>query len=437
MNTKRKTAAAMTIGCRLNQADTALIYDRLIQAGYEIVPANAPHIDAAIINTCTVTSVASQKSHQAARKWRRQHPESCIVVTGCSSEIEREAWSGEEGVDIILSNEEKRSIVSRLEEFFAGTHTEDSGFAPLGEDDFLEKANARFPFRSRAFLKIQEGCNSFCSYCIVPYARGRERSRDKNEIVSEFKKFLKDGFKEIILTGVNICAYDNAGFNLAGIVSELASIPGHFRIRLSSTEPHPSNLELLEIMEKHPGKICRFLHLPLQHGSDEILKSMNRKYTCAEYALFVQEARRRIPGIHMGADIIVGFPGETDELFQKMRDFIKEMNFANLHIFTYSKREGTPATDFPGQVPKDTAKQRYNILTEDSKLTAQEFANSHIGKSIEVLLEKEIRPNVFEGWSDNYLRIKAHGSNLKQNELHQVQIEKANSKKMLEGTVLA
>ena len=265
-----KKVNILTVGCRLNQADTALLSGRLADAGFEIIkPGAKSHADLVIINSCAVTSEASRKSRQTARRVRKEHPASCIIVTGCSVDTEKKAWLEEGSADIVISNEEKKNIIRHLEEFYSQNKTasvqmqrkEASGL-------FYEKANAVFPFKSRAFLKIQEGCNSFCSYCIVPYARGRERSRDIAEVVADFRNMLEKGFKEIVLTGINICTYKCGNTGLSGLVKELASFEGDFRIRLGSTEPHPSNYGIIDVIESFPGKICRFLHLPLQLGRD-------------------------------------------------------------------------------------------------------------------------------------------------------------------------
>ena len=271
-------AAVFTLGCRLNQADSALICDRLKSDGWEIVrPEYSGRIDLLIINTCTVTAAASRKSRQAARRFRSKHQEACLLVTGCSAEIENSAWSKEEAVDIILTNPEKKEISSLVKDFLQ-KKTISSGHTfsidqPL--EIFKEKVGGNFPFKSRAFLKVQEGCNNFCTYCIVPYARGPERSRDWDEVIADFKQFIDNGFEEIVLTGVNICAYNDRGKTLNELIDALCSIPGDFRIRLSSTEPHPNNMNLLKTIAENP-KVCRFLHLSLQHGCDEILKAMGR-----------------------------------------------------------------------------------------------------------------------------------------------------------------
>ncbi|OGV38558.1 MAG: tRNA (N(6)-L-threonylcarbamoyladenosine(37)-C(2))-methylthiotransferase MtaB [Lentisphaerae bacterium GWF2_45_14] len=411
-----KKVNILTVGCRLNQADSALLAGRLTNAGFEMVkPGFKSYADVIIINSCAVTSEASRKSRQAARRIRKEHPESCIVVTGCGADTEKNAWLEEDSADIVISNEEKKSIIHHLQNFYSQCETAADGKqTPEVSDLFREKTNTLFPFRSRAFLKIQEGCNSYCSYCIVPYARGRERSREIGEVVSDFQNMRENGFKEIVLTGVNICTYKCGNTSLSGLVRELAAIDGDFRIRLGSTEPHPSNYEIIDVIESFPEKICRFLHLPLQHGTDEILKAMNRKYTVAEYTAFAAEARKRIPNIHIGSDVIVGFPGETEKLFQEMRDLIRKLSFANLHIFSYSKREGTPAASFPNQVTADKAAERYAVLSRDAEASAFSFAKSQIGKELLVLVEK-ILPDSAEGWSDNYVRVRASGKSIRKN----------------------
>jgi threonylcarbamoyladenosine tRNA methylthiotransferase MtaB len=287
------------------------------------------------------------------------------------------------------------------------------------EPVFVEKASARFPFKSRAFLKVQEGCNNFCTYCIVPYARGRERSRAWDEVTADFRQLLEAGYHEVVLTGVNISAYNDNGRKLVDLLHELSAIPGDFRIRLSSTEPHPENMNLLDVMADNP-KICRFLHLSLQHGTDEILKAMNRKYTTAEYAAFIAEARKRIPGIHIGTDIIVGFPGETDELFAAECEFVRRMNFANIHIFTYSPREGTPAATFPDQIPADIVKPRYATLKAIADDSKKAFVDAHVEKELEVLFERRKKNGFFEGWSDNYIAVRCASQGISKNILTQV-----------------
>ena len=431
-------AAIFTLGCRLNQADSALICDRLKSDAWKIIrPEYSGRIDLLVINTCTVTAAASRKSRQAARRFRLKHPEACILVTGCSTEIENSAWAKEEAVDIILTNPEKKQIASLVKDFLQkksiSTGSTFSMDQPL--EIFKEKVGGSFPFKSRAFLKIQEGCNNFCTYCIVPYARGPERSRDWDEIIADFKQFLDSGFKEIVLTGVNICAYNDQGRTLNELLDVLCAIPGNFRIRLSSTEPHPNNMDLLKTMSQNP-KVCRFLHLSLQHGCDEILKAMGRKYTTAEFASFIKEARRLIPDIHLGTDVIVGFPGETEDHFRQEIDFVKKMNFSNIHIFSYSKREKTAAATMPDQVPGNIANERRLRLVKVADKMKTDFVKSQLKKTLPVLFERKNKAGYFQGWSDNYINFICNEPNIKKDIITQVKAIKVSEDNSILGEIL-
>jgi len=394
-----RTVAAETFGCRLNQSDTGLIFDRLQRSGFEIVKSNSPQIDLFVINSCAVTELAVKKSRQLSKKIKTKHPNCCIVFTGCSVEPDAKNLLKEANIDIILSD--RKQIVSKVQEYFK--EQKSAEFAQNNTLVFTENAKALFPFNSRAFLKIQEGCNNYCSYCIVPYVRGREKSRDYNEIIEEFQQFILDGYKEIVLTGVNVNSYNHNKMNLAKLVAKLASLEGDFRIRLSSTEPNLNNKEIIEVISQNK-KVCNYLHLSLQHGSDNILKQMNRKYTTAEFANYIEFAREKIPDLHIGTDIIVGFPGETEDDFELMLKFVNKIKFATTHIFRYSPRKGTPAAEFANQVPAITAKKRYDILKKITEKHSAKFANSQIGKVLQVLIEKE--DDVYSsGWSDNYLKV--------------------------------
>lgn len=434
-----KNAAIVTIGCRLNQADTALMCSRLQDAGYTILrPKTSASINLIIINTCSVTQTAFKKSRHAVRNMRRKHPGATIVVTGCSTITEKDIWQKDKTADIIVLNSEKDALLdyiesspvkkSRFESFHHEADTSlDSSF------NFMENAKGIFPFKNRALVKIQEGCNAFCSYCVVPYGRGRERSRNWDEIMDEVDSQVKQGYKELVLTGVNICSYQDRKRDLADLLERLAVIPGDFRIRLSSTEPHPDNIKLLEQIENNP-KICRFLHLPVQHGTNTILKAMNRRYTIEEFTDFAIEARKRIPDIHLGTDVIVGFPGETESLFQQCCDFVNRIEFANLHIFKFSPREGTPAATFPEQVPRNVAIRRHKFLTEISDKLSLKFKFSQINKRAVVLTEKRITSGAMIGWSDNYIQVEVKAENpLAVNTFYGVTLKDVNSNGVVEG----
>jgi threonylcarbamoyladenosine tRNA methylthiotransferase MtaB len=428
---KNKKVLGFTLGCRLNQADTALIFGRLENDGYTIVkPGSGVEPDLVIVNTCTVTSNAARKSRQSARSFRKKFPNACIIVAGCDCEKGIAEWEKESAVDLIIPNAEKKDIAHRVKIWrdnrgFSreGVHlpplscSEEctvSGveFSTAGIDtSFREDAIADYPFKSRAFLKVQEGCNAFCTYCIVPYVRGRERSRSFREVLDEAKAFIDKGHREIVITGVNISTYRDGNICIADLIERLIGLPGDFRLRLSSMEPHPENRPLIDLIASS-SKLCRFLHLPLQHGTDAILERMGRNYTTAEFADFMNKASEKIPGVHLGTDIIVGFPGESDDLFRDSSAFISSLPIANAHIFRFSPREGTPAADYSGQIPQITAKHRAVELGLITAEMNKNFAESQKGSNVRVLIEKENSDKSFEGWSDNYIKVNISGEGI-------------------------
>ena len=389
-----KNAVIITLGCRLNHADTALLSRRLQNAGFELVPQNsAEEPDLVLLNSCAITAEAVRKSRQTLRHYRKKYPNACIVVCGCAAQVSEEQMK-QEGASVVFGNNGKKQLVDFLKDF---STAEDTSFNAV----FTENTTSSFPFRSRAFIKIQEGCNNFCTYCIVPYVRGRERSRSFEEALADCRQAAEAGFPEIILTGVNTCAYFDNGRTLGDLISKISEIEGDFRIRLSSTEPDFKNIGLLDIIANTP-KMCRFLHISLQHGSDRILQKMNRHYTTADFRRFVELAREKMPDIHIGTDIIVGFPGESDEDFAECLSFSEQMRFANTHIFTYSRRPGTPAADYPDQIPANISAQRAAALRQAAEKSAHAFAESQIGKTLDVIFEQSLNGKL-TGWSDNYL----------------------------------
>ena len=390
-----KTAVIITLGCRLNHADTALLTTRLQNAGFELRDDFTVSPDLILLNSCAVTAEAERKSRQQIRKLRKNYPGSCIAVAGCAAELSPEKLK-ECGADLILTNPDKKLF----------PHAKSCGRKSLEtpSGNFLENAHSSFPFRTRAFIKIQEGCNNFCSYCIVPYVRGASRSRCFAECIEDCKKAIEQGFPEIVLTGVNTCNYRDDGKDLSGLIREIAALPGEFRIRLSSTEPHPGDLQLAELMSDPANRLCRFLHLSMQHGSDRVLKAMRRNYTAEQFINFVKNIRSIVPDIHIGTDFIVGFPGETDEDFIRLLAVAEEVQFANIHAFAYSIRPGTPAAAMPGQIPAETVKKRMKRLTAAANISATNFAESQVGKTLPVIFEQESNGKL-HGWSDNYLAV--------------------------------
>ena len=401
----KKNASIMTLGCRLNQADSALIAGRLERMDIELKPYSTDEPrDILIVNSCAVTASASRKSRQLLRQLRSKHPESFLILTGCSAEADPSFTAKTEGIDLILSNENKKELELRLSEFLQRKETDaNSGSTDEMHHTFVEKAFSSYPFKSRANLKVQEGCDNFCSYCIVPYTRGRERSRDFDETLDDFRRLLDSGFREITLTGVNICRYSCGGRNLIDLLETLAAQPGTFRLRLGSIEPGTILGDVLKLMADSDGKICEFMHPSLQHGSDTVLKLMNRHYLTAEYRDFVRKARTLVPHIHIGTDVIAGFPGETDALFEESLDFIREMKFSNMHIFPFSPREGTPAAKMVPQVPNAIAEHRAEILRELAEKMKAEYHESLLN-TIQTVIPEESADGIGEGWTGNYVR---------------------------------
>ena len=390
-----KTAVIITLGCRLNHADTALLSARLQNAGYELRDDFTVAPDLILLNSCAITAEAERKSRQQIRKLRRSYPAAIIAVAGCAAELSPEKFR-ECGADQILTNPDKKLFPDQQ---LCGKKSRETG-----KCNFTENAVSSFPFRTRAFIKIQEGCDNFCSYCIVPYVRGGSRSRKFTECLADCRQAIARGFPEIVLTGVNTCNYYDDGKNLAGLIREIAAIPGDFRIRLSSTEPHPDDLLLAELMSDPANRLCRFLHLSMQHGSDHILRQMRRNYTAGEFINFVQNIRRLIPDIHIGTDFIVGFPGESEDDFARLLAVAGEVKFANIHAFAYSPRPGTPAASMPDRVLPETVKARMKQLSMTAADSAREFAVSQLGKTLPVIFEQNCG-GFQRGWSDNYLAV--------------------------------
>ena len=386
-------ARIVTLGCRLNHADTALLTARLTEAGYTLCDDPAVPVELIVVNTCAVTAEAEAKSRRQILRLRRENPGARIIAAGCAVEVDSRSLLNA-GADTVLTNPDKKHILSAP----PGLKSRE---LPL--KNFCEKSLSSFPFRSRAFIKVQEGCDNFCSYCIVPVVRGASRSRDLEETVADCRKNIAAGFPEIVLTGVNTCNYSDSGCDLAGLIGRISQIEGDFRIRLSSTEPHPGDVSLLEVIAGNP-KVCRFLHISMQHGSDRILKLMNRRYDAAGFADFAAKAKSLVPDIHLGTDFIVGFPGETEKDFSEAMEVVKSIGFANIHCFAYSPRPGTAAAGMPGRVHPDAVKERMAELRKIAAVSARDFAVSQFGKTAPVIFERSAKGRT-HGWSDHYLAV--------------------------------
>lgn len=403
MNNTLPRAAFHTLGCRLNQSETATAADDLRHHGFQHVPWGEP-AELLVINTCAVTAAASQKSRQTMRAARKTHPDAFIVLMGCDALVDRETWEEDDGPDLVIPHPAPAPLSTLLPSPLPHHTPARKLFVEPAkpDDDFTAAGAAIFSERTRASLKIQDGCSFFCSYCIVPHTRGPARSRDIRDVLREARCLIEGGARELVLCGVNLTTYSSDGVNLAGLLRELAALGDGFRIRLGSAEPGPVIPEVVDAMLAMPGRVCRFLHMPLQYGEDSILRAMRRHYSTAQYRDMAMDAIRRIPGICIGADVIAGFPGETPEAFTKCRDFLESIPFGLLHIFPFSPRPGTPAASFNGQVAHKTAAERAALLTKLARAKAESFARSQINTPLELLVEHLTPPS---GWSDNYLHL--------------------------------
>jgi len=399
-----KQIAFYTLGCKVNQYETDAMRDLFVNAGYEVV--NFEDVaDIYVINTCTVTAHSDKKSRQIINRAKRNNKNSKIVVTGCMAEEMKQQKNVIDGVDFILGNEERKNIVSILEA------DEENEFGDIAEcKEFWEAGRVISQERTRAYIKIEDGCNNFCTYCIIPYVRGRVRSRDKKNIIEEVKKVLSAGVREIVLIGIHLGSYgkDLDGITLVDVIEELDRIESDFRIRLGSLEPGFVTLENVERLKKC-GKLCKHFHLALQSGMNDTLKRMNRKYTTEEFKEKVEILRENFEDVAITTDIIVGFPGETDEEFEATYKFLEDINLSKLHVFPYSKRKGTVAEKMDGQVSEEIKNIRATKLIKLSECQEEAFKHKFIGKSMKVILEKREKNGYRMGYNEQYISVLVPG----------------------------
>lgn len=403
-----KRVAVATLGCKVNQYESAALEELFRRRGYRVVDFDQP-ADVYVINTCTVTHLGDRKSRQLIRRAARVNPEAVVAVTGCYAQTAPDEVLGIEGVDLVVGAGRRAGIVDLVEGATKGNKT-------AAVDDFSEnRAFEELPGeadqgRVRAFLKVQEGCQNFCSYCIVPYARGPLRSRAPENVLAGAAELLAHGYKEIVLTGVHTGAYGRepgGAMGLAELLKKLAVLPGLLRLRLSSLEPHDVTPEILELLSSGPP-FCRHLHIPLQSGDDEILKSMRRTYNTAYFRRLTNEIREKIPDCGVTTDVMVGFPGETERHFANTLQFVSAMQFSGLHVFKYSPRRGTPAADFANQVAPPVKDNRSRRLIALGREMSGRFGAGYTGQTVEVLAEQLVSGAGgfrLEGLTDNYLRV--------------------------------
>ena len=416
----KKTVSFYTLGCKVNQYETNAMEQQFIKNNYEIVE-NTQKADIYVINTCTVTNMAERKSRQMLRRVKEINPSAVLVVCGCYAQVAKNELEQIPEIDIILGINEKNEIVQIVENYMEKMAEKDKRSQEAEIDDvskqkeFLDFGDVTYTEKNRAVVKVQDGCNMFCSYCIIPYARGRIRSRKIESVVSEIKKIAKEEIKEVVITGIHVASYgkdfDNENtskkIRLIDLLEAINKIDGIDRIRLSSLEPTIVDEEFATRLSKL-DKICDHFHLSLQSGCDETLKRMNRKYTTQIYRDAVATLRKYYPEASFTTDVIVGFPGETDEEFAKTYEFLKEIDFYRLHVFKYSPRRGTVAEKMPNQIDGNKKEERSNKLIELSNSTENKHNQSYVGKTVKVLFE-EFEDGFFKGHTTNYMMVKVAG----------------------------
>lgn len=407
-----KKAALHNLGCKVNAYETEAMQLLLEQAGYEIVPFTET-ADVYVINTCSVTNMADRKSRQMLHRAKKQNPNAIVVGVGCYVQTKEEEAKKDPAIDIIIGNNKKNELVEKIEEF-----AKEKGISTLcdvvdindGTQPFEELVLSKTSEHTRAFIKVQDGCNQFCSYCIIPYARGRVRSRELSSVIKEVKNLAEQGYKEIVLTGIHLSSYGvDCGDTLLHLIQEIHKIEGVERIRLGSFEPRLITEEFACELSKL-DKICPHFHLSLQSGCDETLKRMNRRYSTEEYENGCKVLRRYFSHPAITTDVIVGFPGETKEEFETTKEFLERIHFYEMHIFKYSKRKGTRAAVMENQVPEEIKTVRSAELIALGERMSYEFRKNYLNTIQEVLFEEQVEIDgtpMFVGYTREYVKVAA------------------------------
>ncbi len=382
----------VTLGCKVNQTESEAVAQLFREAEYRVVEASE-EADVVVVNTCTVTNMGDSKSRRVIRRMIREHPESVVVVMGCYAQTAPGEVLGIDGVDLVLGTQDRMKMLDLIEQVKIEQKPQNAVHEIWDAGEFEELPQLSEEHRARALLKIQEGCNQFCTYCIIPYARGPLRSRLPEKALAEARRLVEAGHPEIVLTGIHTGYFgqdlkEGSGgkWDLARLVSELVEIPGLSRLRLSSIEPMEYTPALIESIVSS-DKVCPHLHMPLQSGSDRVLARMNRPYTLNEYRSLLERLRLKVPDLAVTTDIIAGFPGETEDDHASTLEFVKSCGFSGINVFPYSKRKGTPAADYPDQVPKQIKERRVKELLLVACTSQEEYVSRFLGKPVEVLIE--------------------------------------------------
>ncbi len=403
-----KTVAACTLGCKTNQYETDGMIEILKKMGASVVDFEDA-ADVYLINTCSVTNMADKKSRQMIHRARKNNPEALVIACGCYVQAEKEKLSQDKDIDIIISNNRKKDIGHVIAEYFNSGET--ACFTDISREKEFEELDVNKPvYHTRAYVKIQDGCNQFCTYCIIPYVRGRIRSRSMDSVIDEISRLAEAGVKEVVLTGIHISSYGrdmDGDIGLADLVENISKIEGIERIRLGSLEPGIITEEFAHRI-KAVDKLCPHFHLSLQSGCDSVLKRMNRKYTCSEYMEKCELLRKVYKNPAITTDVIVGFPGETEEEFECTRKYLEDINLYEMHIFKYSQRKGTPAATMPNQVDPSVKNSRSDVLLAISEHNKHAYQDLFVGTTVKVLVEELVEKNGEEymrGHTERYMDV--------------------------------
>ena len=423
-------------GCKVNQYETNGMIQKFQDAGYEIVEFD-DCADIYIINTCTVTNMSDRKSRQILRQAKKNNPQSVVVAVGCYVQVAKEDVEKIPEVDFGLGTNEKANIVNCVEEYIENKNIEKIEDDVMHDKEYKDYGNITFTEKTRAVIKVQDGCDRFCSYCIIPYARGRVRSRKPENVIEEIKKISQKGIKEVVITGIHVASYGKdfeTSYRLIDLLEEINKIDGIERIRLGSIEPLLLTEEFLKRLIKLE-KMCHHFHLSLQSGCTETLMRMNRRYTAEEFEEIVKRIRRFYSDAILTTDIIVGFPGETEEEFNKTYEFLKRICFYKMHIFKFSPRKGTVAEKMENQIPGDVKEKRSKVLLELSNKNEISYQKQYLGKEVEVLFEEK-DDEYYKGHTANYIMVEAKSNKDISNKIIKVKIISLDEKKIeLEGII--
>lgn len=404
-----KTVAFHTLGCKVNAYETEAIWQMFKKADYKRVEFEE-EADVYVINTCTVTNTGDRKSRQMIRRAIRRNPDAVIAVTGCYAQTSPAEVAAIPGVDVVVGTQGREKLIDYVEQYMREREPINAVGNIMKQRKFEELDVPTFSDQTRAYLKIQEGCNNFCTFCIIPWAKGLSRSRQPENVLKQARQLVDAGYKEIVLTGIHTGGYgdDFEDYKLADLLWDLDKIEGLKRIRISSIEASQIDDRVIEVLNASE-KMCRHLHIPLQAGDDAVLKRMRRKYTTEEYREKIMKLHEAMPDVAITTDVIVGFPGETEEQFERGYRFIEDLKMYQLHVFPYSKRTGTPAARMPDQVPEEVKHERVRKLIELSKRLTVEYAQRFVGEVVEVIPEQPFKEDpdsgLYMGYSDNYLQV--------------------------------